>query len=165
MMDKQFLEMWGTFLINMAKGQQQMDDMSKWMSGGLTGVPEMTEMFKRFYGLSGEAEKTPDYMEAWKKASEQFQKAFREHLRTMGMVPKDDHLKLVKKYEALKEKLAETEETVAHLRMLLNERSMDQGEVMRHFQGLMESQSDQFSELMEQFQELYGRGGEPDAET
>jgi hypothetical protein len=163
-MDKNFLEMWGTFLINMAKGQQQMDDMAKWMSGGMTGVPEMTEMFKRFYGLSGSAEKTPDYTEAWKTASEQFQKAFRDHLRSMGMVPKDEHLKIVKKYEALKEKLAESEETVAHLRMLLNERNMDQGEVMRHFQGLMDSQSDQFSELMTQFQELYGQSGETEGE-
>jgi hypothetical protein len=36
-MDRHFLEFWGNFLINAAKGQKQMEDMSKWMQQGFEG--------------------------------------------------------------------------------------------------------------------------------
>jgi hypothetical protein len=48
-MDKYFLEFWGNFLINTAKGQKQMEDMSKWMQQGFEGFDELTGMFRKFW--------------------------------------------------------------------------------------------------------------------
>jgi tetratricopeptide (TPR) repeat protein len=148
--DKHFLEFWGNFLINAAKGQKQMEDMSKWMQQGFEGFDELTAMFKKFYGLEHMEKDTPIYMETWKQASENFQKSFKDYLRLMGVVPKDEHLALVKKYEELKEKVADQEETIKHLRMLLEEKKVEiQGELVQGFQEILEKQSEQFQETME----------------
>jgi NCAIR mutase (PurE)-related protein len=68
----------------------------------------------------------------------------------MGVVPKDEHLALVKKYEELKEKVAAQEETINNLRMLLEEKKVEtQGELVQGFQEIIEKQSQQFQETME----------------
>ncbi len=69
----------------------------------------------------------------------------------MGVVPKDEHLTLIKKYEALKEKVAAQEETIKHLRMLLEEKGTGQGDMIRGFQDLVKKQTEQFQELMKDF--------------
>jgi hypothetical protein len=71
-------------------------------------------------------------------------------MRLMGVVPKDEHLALVKKYEELKEKVAAQEETINNLRMLLEEKKVEtQGELVQGFQEIIEKQSQQFQETME----------------
>jgi hypothetical protein len=148
--DKHFLEFWGNFLINAAKGQKQFQDMSKWMQQGFEGFDELTAMFKKFYGLEQMEKDTPAYVETWRKASENFQKSFKDYFRLMGVVLKDEHLALVKKYEELKEKVAAQEETIKHLRMLLEEKKVEtQGELVQGFQEIIEKQSEQFQETME----------------
>jgi len=149
-MDKHFLEFWGNFLINAAKGQKQLDDMSKWMQQGFKGFDEFTDMFRKFYGLEHMEKDTSSYMETWKKASENFQKSYKDYLHMMGVVPKDEHLTLVRKYEKLKEKIAAQEETINHLRMLLEEKKVEtQGKLVQGFQEIIEKQSEQFQETME----------------
>ena len=151
-MDKNFLEFWGNFLINTAKEQQRMEDLSKWMQQGFKGFDELTAMFNKFYGLEQMERDTPAYMETWKKASENFQKSFKDYLRLMGVVPKVEHLDLVKKYEELKEKVLAQEETINHLRLLLEEKKTEsQKELVHGFQELIEKQSKEFQETMETF--------------
>ena len=153
-MDKHFLEFWGNFLINTAKEQKRMEDLSKWMQKGFKfkGFDDLTEMFRKFYGLEHMEKDTPAYMESWEKASENFLESFKDYLELMGMVPKDEHLALVKKYEQLKEKVAGQEEIIKSLRLLLEEkRAESQREVVKGFQDLIEKQSQQFQETMETF--------------
>ena len=155
-MDRHFLEFWGNFLINTAKGQKQMEDISKWMQQGFEGFDELTGMFKKFYGLEHMEKDTPAYIETWEKASEKFQESFKDYLRLMGVVPKDEHLTLVKKYEELKEKVAAQEETINNLRMLLEEKKAEtQGELVKGFQEILEKQSEQFQETMETFGKFF----------
>lgn len=151
-MDKHFLEFWGNFLINAAKEQKRMEDLSKWMQQGFKGFDDLTEMFRKFYGLEHMEKDTPAYMESWEKASENFLESFKDYLELMGMVPKDEHLALVKKYEELKEKVAGQEETIKSLRLLLEEkRAESQGELVKGFQDLIDKQSKQFQETMVTF--------------
>jgi hypothetical protein len=122
------------------------------MQQGFKGSDELTAMFTRFYGLEHMGKDSPDYMEAWKKASEDFQKSFKDYLHLMGVVPQEEHLTLVKKYEELKEKVASQEETIKHLRMLLGEKKAGaQGDVDKGFQEIIEKQSKEFQETMETF--------------
>ena len=60
-MDKNFLEFWGNFFINAAKGQQQLEDMGQWMSQGFKGFEELTAMFRKCYGLDQLSPDAPDY--------------------------------------------------------------------------------------------------------
>lgn len=151
-MDKHFLEFWGNFLINTAKEKQRMEDLSKWMQQGFKGFDELTAMFNKFYGLEQMERGTPAYMETWKKASKNFLQSFNDCIGLMGMVPRDRHLVLIKKYEELKTKVATQEETINHLRLLLEEKKTESQEVLvQGFQDLIEKQSKQFQESMETF--------------
>ena len=105
-MDRQFLEFWGNFLIQAAKGKKQLEDMAKWMQQGYKGFDELTAMFEAFYGLNKKTESVPGATASWRSAAENFQKSFNDYLRLMGLVTKDEHLALVEKYEALKNKAA-----------------------------------------------------------
>jgi hypothetical protein len=151
-MDKHFLEFWGNFLINTAKEQKRMEDLSKWIQQGLQGFDELTAMFNKFYGLEQMEKNTPAYTETWKKASEKFLKSFNDYMGLMGMVPKDEHLALIKKYEELKVKVAAQEETINNLRLLLEgKKAESQKELVQGFQDLIEKQSKQFQETMDTF--------------
>lgn len=151
-MDKRFLEFWGNLLINSAKQQKRLEDLAEWMQQGFKGFDELTAMFNKFYGLEHLKKDTPAYMETWETASENFLNSFKDYLDLMGMVPKNEHLALVKKYEELKEKVAAQEETINHLRLLLEEEKTEsQEELVQGFQDLIEKQSQQFQQAMETF--------------
>jgi len=151
MVDRHFLELWGNLLINAAKGQKQIEELTQWTSQGLKGFEGLSAIFRRYYGLNGLDQESPDYPKAWQKAVHDFQRSFGDYLKLMGVVRKDEHLKLVGKYEDLKKKAADQEETIKHLRMLLDEKGIAQGEVPKGFQDLIKKQTDQFQDLMKGF--------------
>jgi uncharacterized UPF0160 family protein len=138
-MDPHFLEFWGNFLVNASKEQRRLKDLYEWMQQGFKGSDDLTEMFRKFYGLDHMEKDTPAYLETLKKASENFLESFKDYLDLMGMVPKDKHLALVQKYEALKEKVADQEENIKNLELVIG------------FQDLIEKQSKQFQKTMETF--------------
>ena len=147
-MDPHFLEFW----VNASKEQRRLKDLYEWMQQGFNGFDDLTEMFRKFYGLDHMEKDTPAYLETMKKASENFLESFKDYLDLMGMVPKDKHLALVQKYEALKEKVADQEETIKNLQLLLEEkRAESQGELVQGFQDLIEKQSKQYQKTMETF--------------
>lgn len=164
-MDKQFLEWWGNFLLSVAKGKRQMDDMDRWFSQGLKGFPDLTAMLKQAYGIADDSrENGPDAISQWKKVNQQFLQSYGEFLDRMGVVPRSDHLRLVKKYEDLKQKSEEQAETIRHLRMLMDEKApdkdqadrSDQTEVFEGFQEILQRQTEQFQELMTSMTRFYG---------
>jgi geranylgeranyl pyrophosphate synthase len=148
-MDEKNLEILWRFFLNAAKGQKGLDDLMRMSRKGFKGFEEMASMFRKFYGLENLEKDAPEYMRAWEKASEEFQKSFREYLNIMGVIPKDDYLEIVRKYEDLKKKVADQEETIRHLQLLLGKKSIDQGETTKVFQDLMKKQSEQFMEMMD----------------
>jgi hypothetical protein len=150
-MDRHFLEFWGNFLINAAKGQEQLEDMARWVGQGLRGFEDLTALFKKFYGLDSFDEENPDYPKIRKKAEKDFQESFQDYLDLFGFVTRQEHLALVKEYEALKEKVAAQEETIKHLQMVIEDKGIDQGEMVKGFQDLIRKQTDQFQKLMKDF--------------
>ncbi len=151
-MDRQFLEFWGNFFTNAAKQQKRLEDLSKWIQQGFTGFDELTTMFKKFYGLEHMEKDSPAYKKHWETASEKFLDSFKDYLNLMGMVPKEEHLALIKKYKDLTEKVAAQEETINYLKLLLEEKKVEsQKELVKGFQDLMEKQSEKFQETMETF--------------
>ena len=147
-MDDKYLEFFGNLFLNAAKSQKQMKDLFKLSRQGFKGFEEISAMFRKFYGLDNIEKDAPEYIKNWHKASEEFQNRFKEYLALMGVVPKEDHISLVEKYEELKKKVADQDETIRHLQMLLHDKTADQGETAKVFQDLMTKQSEQFMEMM-----------------
>ncbi len=147
-MDDKYLEFLGNLFLSAAKSQKQMDDLFKLSRQGFRGFEEMSTMFRKFYGLENIEKDTPEYKKSWRNAGEEFQKAFREYLTMVGVVPKEDYISLVEKYEQLKKKVAGQDETIRHLQTLLRDKNVDQGETVKVFQDLVTKQSEQFMEMM-----------------
>lgn len=148
-MDRQFLEFLGSFFLNAAKGQKQLEDMTHWIGGGFSGSDELTSMFRKFYGMNGLPLASPDNAKAWEKASENFKKSYHEWLNLMSVIPKSEYQILEKKCEALEEKVATQDETIRHLRNLLSEKGLPYADAVQGFTKMMEKQGHQFQELMD----------------
>lgn len=162
-MDKHFLEFWGNFMLNAAKSQKRVEEMSDWMRRGFTGFEEMASLFRKIYGLDRIAENSSDYLNMWKSAEAEFLNSFKEYMSLMGVVPKDEHLELIRKYEELKEKVASQEETIRHLRILLQEgKGKDYTEVTKQFENLVKDQANQFSTLMNGFGQMFKKDTPPE---
>jgi tetratricopeptide (TPR) repeat protein len=147
-MDKQFLQFWVDFLSISMKTQQQMEDIATWLQHGFKGYDELTEIFQKAYGLDRFSESTTGYLTMWDQAIKDFEKSLNEYLSMLGVVPKQEYLDLVEKYEELKKKAASQEETIAHLQQLLNAKIIDQGKIDFGFEELIRKQSDDFQELV-----------------
>jgi hypothetical protein len=148
-MDRQFVKFWASFLTNYMKTQEQMEDMSTWIAHGFKGFDELTELFQKSYGLDRLSESTANYLAMWEQSTKDFERSLTEYLALMGVVPKQEHLELVEKYEALKEKSESQEETIIHLRqLLLKGEQLDQKEFRTGFEELIKKQSDDFQRLI-----------------
>ena len=76
-----------------------------------------------------------------------FRESFKEYLNLLGMVPREEYAALARKYEEFKEKVAEQEETIKLLRMLLEEKGLGLEATSLEFQRLIEKQGEQFQKL------------------
>ena len=148
-MDRQFLEFLGSFFLNAAKGQKQLEDMTRWIRGGFSGFDDLTRMFRKFYGMNELPLASPDYARAWETASENFKKSYHEWLNLMSVIPKSEYQTLQKKCEGLEEKVASQDETIRQLRKLLSEKGLPYLDAIQGFAQMMEEQGRQFQELMD----------------
>ena len=146
-MDSQFYEFWGQFLINVAQGQKQVEEMSAWMKKGFAGADDLTELFRRCYGL-----KAPDSTsnpQAWQEAIANFQDTFAQFAAQWGWVPQADHQQALEKCAALEKQVEAQQSTIRELRDLLDQKGLGYSQLLQHMQGSLKDQSDQFQALME----------------
>ncbi len=157
-MDKHFLEFWGHFLLNAAQGQRQLEEMAALMGRGFNDFAGLATLFQKAYGLDNLGKESPDYLEQWEKAQADFRASFKDYLALMGVVPLEEYNILAKKCAELEEKLAEREQTIKQLQLLLEGRegyeAMTQG-----LQDLAQKQGEQFQELLQSFGELFKKEG------
>jgi len=163
--DKNVLELWGNMFLNAAKSQQQIEDLAKWMGGDFSGFEDLTDVFGRLYGADIFAKNTPEYLEIWNKASQDFHAAFKEFLSLMDLVPRQDYLSLLRENEELRAKLAGQEEALQKLHGVFDMRLAEQGEGLKGFESLIQDQSRQFQELLSSFTHMFSeQPAEPEAE-
>ena len=167
-MDEKFLEFWGNILINAARSKKQTDDFFSWMKSGgggaeapktLPGTEEMAAAFRRFYGLDKVPDRKEEQQRLYRQSLEDFHKSFKDYLGLMGVVPREEHLALVRKYETLKERCAEQEETIRHLKMLLTANKDGRNGLSDQFQDLVRNQSELFQQMMSDFGQCFTRSG------
>ena len=106
-MEEYFYEFWKNQSITVEKGQKQMQDMTKLIMQGLSGFEEVPEMFGKFYSMDFWSKETQEYVKTWEMTTEDFQKFFKYYLDLMGLVPKDEYLKLANKYNNMDESVTD----------------------------------------------------------
>jgi len=147
-MNRHFLEFWGKALLKAAESQKQLEDLARWCQRGFLGFQDYSQLFRAAYGLEEMAEETPDYFTLWEKAEADFRDSFKEYLNLLGVVPREEYVALARQYEELKAKLAEQEETIRLLRLLLEEKGMGMEATTLEFQKLIQKQGDQFQKFI-----------------
>lgn len=168
-MDEKFLEFWGSLLLNAARSKKQTDHMLRWMQNGFPNldesssdkqIPDFSELsriFRKLYGLDSISPCNDDYKELSGKALKDFQKSFTDYLALMGIVSKQEHLSLVEKYENLKVRCAEQEETIKHLKMLINAKGTSHAELSSNFENIFKNQGELFRKIMTDFGQYYNK--------
>jgi hypothetical protein len=148
-MNRHFLEFWGKALLQAAKSQKQLEDLTKWLPQGFLGFQDFTQLFKTSYGLNDVAEDSPDYLALWKKAEVDFRDSFKDYLNLLGVVPRGEYDALAQKYEELQEKVTEQAETIKLLRVLADEKGMGLEATTLEFQRLIKKQGEQFQQFLQ----------------
>ncbi len=141
-MDQNFLEFWGNFLISAAKGQQQLEDLTNFLKGDFAKTQGLTDSFLKAYGLENLDDRHPDFQKIWQKSKQDFQESHRTYLNLLGVAPREDYVELAHRCEELKTKVADQEETIKNLRLLLEEKGLDYGAVTLKFQELIKKQTE-----------------------
>lgn len=118
-MDANFLEFWGNLLISLTRGQKQIDDMIRWVRQSFPGADDLTNLFKKTYGLNQPAQAPTGQAELWKETRARFHQSYGEYLKLLDVVPRADYEKLEKENDSLKRKIVELEGVVGNLRALL----------------------------------------------
>jgi hypothetical protein len=153
MTDPKFLEFWGNYLITVARGQKQLQDLTQWMRQSFQGWEDLTALFKKCYGLEGLEPDSPAHQDAWKKATADFRQSFRETFKAMGWVPEEDYSELAAENQLLRQKISEQDDIIHHLRMVLDEQGLDQGRTLEVFRDLIDKQGQEFQKLMKTLSE------------
>jgi len=148
MTDPNFLEFWGNYLIAVARGQKQLEDLPRWIRQGFQGLEDLTVTFKNCYGLEQLQSNTPAFTEAWKKATADFRKSFKETLGLFGWIPEEEHRELAEENQRLRQEIAQQETAIRRMRLLLDEKGLDQTKTLEVFQDLIKKQSDEFQKLI-----------------
>jgi uncharacterized protein YoxC len=152
-MNRQFFEFWGNYFTNVAKGQKQLEEMSAWMKKGFSGTDELTQLFRRCYGLEEPEPNSSLDSQKWQKAIAEFQDTFSQTANAWGWVTKTEHQQIIDKCSALEEKIQQQEKTINQLRDLLDKEGLGHSELFQHVKDVYEDQSKQFQELMKSINE------------
>jgi len=147
-MDRHFLEFWGNYLLSVARGQKQLEDISRWIDQGFKSTDEMTTMFKNYYGLDDYDRGNPENTTAWEKATVEFKKSFVDTFRIMGWVSNEEHQALEEENRALKNRITEQDQTIQRLKSLLSQPVIDQNQTLNVLQDLIQKQGEEFQRLM-----------------
>lgn len=155
-MDRSFYEFWGRYFLSLARGRQQLEDVTAWMRAGFRGSEGLTEAFRKAYGL--DREENPDAaLDFWTKTCDSFLASFREYLALFNVVPREDMEALRKENEALKQAIARLEEIVRQQRALLSDKGLDPSGMIDGFQDLMQKQTEEFQRLMESMGQYFDK--------
>jgi Skp family chaperone for outer membrane proteins len=161
-MDKQFLEFWGNALLQAARGQAQMENISKWLSQAGSGVPKLTELFEQTYGLASTGKAIAHQSPDWQRATDRFNQAFEDYLALLNVVPLARYRELEEKNAALQKEVDRLRNELKDLRSGLAKTGQGASEeVISGLQSLLQKQQREFQDLTRQMSK-YWRSKEPE---
>ena len=149
-MDHQFFKFWGEFLLQAADGQRQLEDLTRWISDGYSPSGELADLFRKCYGLPSFS--PPDSANAWKKATADFNKAFKDYAPLWGWVPLERYDRLKREKERLEAQIADQARFIRQLEAILEDKDLGHMGLITRFQNLVSDQGKAFDDLMQALQ-------------
>lgn len=168
-MDKNFLEFWGNYLLNLVQTEEKLavekfyrdvfnfwsgfmkdQKTAEWLFSPSGYFEKQIDMFRKCYGLKEDS--TPDYMA---KASEEFQKSLKEFVSAFDVVPREEHEQLKKKCHELQEISDGQNEIIRQLRMKLLVKGAEEIGAASGIKEMIKTQTEQFSALMDSLGSIY----------
>jgi hypothetical protein len=159
MIDKNMLEFWGQALLNAARSQEQLEEITKYFgqdSG--SGNPLMSSFFKAFNWQKPEKTDATEIVNLTKKLTDAYKDFLKTYLAIFDFVSKEEYLATVKENEVLKEKISQQEKIINSYQKLSVPDAFDQEQVMDNMRQIMEKQTHQFQALMKQVDQYYKKG-------
>ncbi|MBF0210612.1 MAG: hypothetical protein HQK68_06975 [Desulfamplus sp.] len=121
LLDRKFLEFWGNLLLNIAKGQEQLEQMSSLMNMDsmmkmdFMNLKEMSQIFRQVYGLplddsnanNSESNSSKGALSLGantpllNESFEAFQSSFARYITLWGLIPKRSYDEIKQNYESL----------------------------------------------------------------
>ncbi|HOJ13455.1 MAG TPA: hypothetical protein PLS81_01070 [Deltaproteobacteria bacterium] len=155
-MDSAVLEFMGTMLLEAAKGQRRIEELSQWFGGGAGGVKGFTEAFARAYGVEIEA-CSERSLALWKKTFDALAGSIMELASAMDLVPRRDYAALAEENDALRQRVGELEQEVQRLAALLEGGTRRPADGLEGFSRLIEEQARHYREFMANLGDALGR--------
>ena len=88
------MEFWRNLLVSIARGQEQLEDMMRWVHQGSPGAHDLTNLFRKAYGLNQFPQAPTGQPEVWKETIDRFHQAYRDYLKLLDIVPRAEYEKL-----------------------------------------------------------------------
>lgn len=160
-MNDKLLEFWSNFFLNALKSKQKVGDLFSWMQQGMSGIPysdsnhlsdlkALMNHYQTMYGIENLSVQSEEYKKLSAKAAKDFQQSFKDFMSLAGMVPVQEYLTLVRKYEKLKEKCQDQEETIKHLKILIDGQKEPHEPKVTDFQQIVKEQGDFFFNFLKE---------------
>jgi hypothetical protein len=112
-MDIDIYKLWGNQFADLSKGQKQIEEMTRWIMSGLWGFKDFSEELGKLYNMDFWPIGTRDYIKAWETTAEDFQKLYSYYMDLAGLVPKDEHLALIDKFNDMNETIIDQEKEIS----------------------------------------------------
>jgi hypothetical protein len=159
MMNINLLEFWGQTFLNAARSQKQLENLNKLM-GNNSGAdnPVVSSIFKAFGVSLPEKVTSEDFIGLTKKSTDAYKEFFKSSLNMFEVVSKEDHLKVIKENEELKEKITQQEKILDICQNLAGKDAFGQEQVVDSLTQIMKKQTQQFQELVKQANQYFKNG-------
>jgi len=156
-MDKNMLEFWGHAFLNAARSQQQWEEMNKLFgpSKENDNYSALGAFFKSLGWPKADKMNPEEIAELVKKSVNVFQEFSKFYLNLFDVVSKEEHLKLLKENEELKDRIAQLEKVNDSYQNMSLKSASKQDQGMENLTQIMENQAQQFQELMKQINLFY----------
>ncbi len=155
-MDRHFFEFWKNAFTSAAQGLQQFETLSRWMEQGMKGAQEVSEQFRKAYGIDRFPESSEEARRRWDQAVREFKNSYQAFADGLGLVPREKYQALLKQCREQEALIARQKEELSRLRARLQMEKA--GEDVKSFVNLMEDQAAQFQKAMEAMGTFLGQG-------
>lgn len=147
-MNGQLLDLWGRWVTNALRGQNQIDIMNEWW---LRGMQEMSPFGRSLSMLWGApVNRSADFLNLGNWQQQMWEALFKMQqlcMQWVQMVPQQKYDQLSERAEELEDKIREQAKTIDRLRKLLTESAGENNVVVSQLQELIGQQTQQFKQM------------------
>lgn len=148
-MSRLLYQFWGNYFLNLARGQQQIDNLAAMMKQSLMGMNDLTARLCRWHGLEGDrTADSPSVRLSRQIKMVDFQQSLNRFAVLWGWVPQAEYQRVIRECNTLKDKVEDQAAVICQLRDMLAKNGRGHTMLIEHWKRSFEEQNTQFKSLM-----------------